>query len=76
MMNRHDPQRDPALAFLPGHPMRDGPHLDRSQHGRPQLAPHEQALHAADRLVVAHVLVDRQRDACTAAQLDDLFCLP
>ena len=42
MMDAHDPQRDPTLPLLPGHPVGNGPHLDRRQDGVAQLAPFQQ----------------------------------
>src|SRR5262249_10234716 len=63
VVNAHDAERHPALALLPGHPMRNGPHVDGRQHRLPQPAAVEDHLAGPYRLVVAHVLVHGQRDA-------------
>ena len=72
MMDRHDPQRDPALPLLPGHPVRDGAHVDAGENRLAQQPSLQQALACADRLVVTHVLIHGQHDPGRLAHLDDL----
>ena len=67
-MNGHDPQRHPALPFLPGHPVRNAAHVDRGQNGVSNRAVLEQGFGRAHRLVVAHILVYCQNDiSCFAS---------
>ena len=52
----------------PRHPVRDGPHVDGAEHRLAEPAAIEQVLHGPHRLVVAHVLVDRERRSRLGAQ--------
>src|SRR6185437_1906932 len=56
-------------------PVRTGSHLDRGQNRRAQNTALEQILERPHRLIVAHVLVDRQGETGIGAQVDDLPCL-
>ena len=71
-MDAHDPQRHPTLSLLPGHPVRNRPHVDRRQHRVTQHTGVDQAPCRPDRLVKPHVLVHRQGDPRLAAQTDNL----
>jgi hypothetical protein len=74
-MNGHDPQGTPSLALLPGHPVRDSPHLDSRQNRLAQDTPGEEIMTGTGRLVIAHVLVDRQDNACLTAEAHDFSSL-
>ena len=52
--------------------MRNGPHLDRGKHRLAQPAAAENVLERPHRLIVAHVLIDGERDAGAGAQGDAL----
>ena len=67
MMNAHDKRRQRRQSLTPRHPMRDGPHFDGREDGVAQHPSTEKILHGSHRLVVAHVLVDGQRDAGAGA---------
>ena len=63
VVDAHDPQREPAHVLLPRHPVRDGAHLDGGQHRFAEHPTLQQCLQRPNRLVIAHVLVDAERNA-------------
>lgn len=71
MMNAHDSQCDPALAFLPWHPVRDGAHFDCGEHGCAECLLAEQGMAGADGLIEAHVLIDGQQYVVLFAEADE-----
>lgn len=75
VMNAHDSERHPALSLLPGHPLGDGTHVDGCKNGFTKRSLVQQTLHGSNRLVVSHVLIDRQDNTCVFAHLNDRFCL-
>ena len=75
VMNAHDSERHPALSLLPSHPMGNGPHVDGCKYGFAQRSLVQQTLHGSNRMVVSHVLIDRQDNTCVFAHLNDRFCL-
>ena len=74
VMDAHDERGQRGQLLAPRHPVRDGPHVDGGQHRLAEPAALQHVLHGAHRLVVAHVLVDGQRDAGLRAQLDARRC--
>ena len=70
VVDGHDTQRDPALAFLPWHPVRDAAHVDGGQDRLADSAVSQERFAGTHRLVVAHVLVHGQHDAGLFAGLD------
>src|SRR5205085_742574 len=48
MMDRHDSERHPTQLRLPGHPMRNAPHLNRGQNWFPQSAVFQERFPGAD----------------------------
>ena len=75
MMDRHDPQRHPALPLLPGHPVGDRPHLDRGEHRLSEHAASEEIATSPHGMVVAHVLIDDEADPGLAAAAHDFGAL-
>ena len=75
MMDRHDPQRHPALPLLPGHPVGDRPHLDRGEHRLPEDAPGEEIATSTHGMVVPHVLIDDEANPGLAAAAHDVDAL-
>ena len=59
--------------LCPWHPVRDGAHFDRAEDRRTDPAALQDVLHAADRLIVTHVLIDAERDAGFLATLDHVL---
>ena len=51
------------------------PHFDRRQHWFAKLAPEEEGLERADRLVVAHILIHRQLYPSTVTEADNLLSI-
>ena len=60
MVDRHVEQGQPVVIAQERLPVRDRAHLDRGEHRLAEIAAVEQLLEHADRLVEAHVLVDRE----------------
>ena len=61
-------QRSPVPG--PGHPVGDGPHLDRGQHGLAQPALVEQGFERPHRRIMPHVLVDLEHHPGPLARVD------
>ena len=75
MVDRHDAQRRPAESLLPGHPVRNRPHLDRGQHRIAERATLDERAAAAHGMVVAHVLIHHQPHARPLAGRHDFLGL-
>ena len=71
MMNAHDSQGDPALAFLPWHPVGDGSHFDCGEHGCTECLLTEECMAGADGLIESHVLIDSQQYVVLFAESDE-----
>ena len=72
VMDGHDAEGDPAEVGLPGHPVRDGAHVDGGEDGFAEMILVEERFGGADGLVEAHVLIYGENDAGAFAGFDGL----
>ena len=60
MVDAHDKGGQRMQALAPGHPVRDGAHLDRAQDRLAEPAALQNVLERPHGLVITHVLIDSQ----------------
>jgi hypothetical protein len=62
VMDRHDPEREPAEFLLPRHPVGNAAHVNGGEHRFPQATGLKQGFGGANALVVPHVLIHGEGD--------------
>ena len=76
MVDAHEGQRHLAVILRPGLPVRNGAHIDRGEHRFSQISPPQHGLQSADRMVVAHILIDAKPHAGALASQHHFLRFP